>query len=92
MRRIDMRGRPLGDPHLEAHLVRMPRVEMHFHFEDAFRLEHDPRVAPTRQGVARTRALVGAGENDGELQRMLHQTMQTTSDHCQSCIEYCKVL
>ena len=37
MRSIDRRSRRLDDPHLEARLVRMPRVEMHFHFEDAFR-------------------------------------------------------
>jgi hypothetical protein len=37
MRNIDMRGRRLDDPNLEAHPVRVPEVEMHFHFEDAFR-------------------------------------------------------
>jgi hypothetical protein len=37
MRHIDMRGRRLSDPNLEACLVRMPRVEVHLHFEDAFR-------------------------------------------------------
>ena len=37
MRRIDMRGSRLDDPHLEARLVRMPKAEMYFHFEGAFR-------------------------------------------------------
>jgi adenosine deaminase len=37
MRRIDRRGRRLDDPNLEARLARMPKAEMHFHFEGAFR-------------------------------------------------------
>ena len=37
MRNIDRRGRWLDDPHLEARLVRMPKGEMHFHFEGVFR-------------------------------------------------------
>ena len=37
MRRIAMRGRRLDDPHLEARPVRLPKAEMHFHFESAFR-------------------------------------------------------
>ena len=37
MRSTDMRGRRLNDPNLEARPVRVSRVEMHFHFEDAFR-------------------------------------------------------
>jgi hypothetical protein len=31
MHRIAMRNRPLDDPHLEACLASMPRVEMHLH-------------------------------------------------------------
>jgi hypothetical protein len=31
MRTIDMHGRRLDDPNLEACLARMPKAEMHFH-------------------------------------------------------------
>lgn len=37
MRSIDMRGRRLDDPNLETRLAHMPKAEMHFHFEGAFR-------------------------------------------------------
>jgi len=52
---MDMRSRPLDDPHLEACLARLPKAEMHFHFEGAFRWrtirELHPRgpELPTRQ-------------------------------------------
>jgi adenosine deaminase len=37
MRSSDIRGSRLDDPHLEARLACMPKAEMHFHFEGAFR-------------------------------------------------------
>ncbi len=37
MRSIDTRGRRLDEPNLEARLARMPKAEMHFHFEGALR-------------------------------------------------------
>jgi hypothetical protein len=37
MRSTDMRGRRLNDPNLEERLARMPKAEMHFHFEGVFR-------------------------------------------------------
>ena len=37
MHSSDMRRRPLDDPHLEECLARLPKAEMHFHFEGAFR-------------------------------------------------------
>ena len=52
MRSIDMRGRRLDDPNLEARLARMPKAEMHFHFEGVFRWNTIQGVASARPGAA----------------------------------------
>jgi adenosine deaminase len=43
------RSRPLDDPHLEACLARLPKAEMHFHFEGAFRWRTVQELHPRRQ-------------------------------------------
>src|SRR5712691_4530147 len=43
------RSRPLDDPHLEACLARLPKAEMHFHFEGAFRWRTIQELHPRRQ-------------------------------------------
>jgi adenosine deaminase len=47
--RSDIRSRPLDDPHLEACLARLPKAEMHFHFEGAFRWRTIQELHPRRQ-------------------------------------------
>jgi adenosine deaminase len=49
MRYIAMRSRQLDDPHLEARLAHMPKAEMHFHFEGAFRWRTIQELHPRRQ-------------------------------------------
>jgi adenosine deaminase len=49
MRSTDIRSRRLNDPHLEARLARMPKAEMHFHFEGAFRWRTIQELHPRRQ-------------------------------------------
>jgi adenosine deaminase len=67
-----MRSYPLDDPHLEACLARLPKAEMHFHFEGAFRWRTIQELHPRRQELPEQHAWLAQARPFADFQDFQH--------------------